>query len=93
MCVPLREAAAPECFRRLGAFTRAYGLAPDEQESFVDVLIGVRRQGSRFVRARADRGEQAFVEMWARGGEAALAASLAWLEESRAEITAAVRTG
>ena len=78
MCVPLDtddDAArlgrgGLDPFTRLRIVADSYGLLPGRTE-FLDIIATSIATGGEFVRARVERGEQAFIEMWeAIGGQA-----------------------
>ena len=53
---------------RLRVVVDAYGCSPAERGAFFDHLAGQIERGGEFVARRVAAGEQAFIEMWEKGG-------------------------
>jgi hypothetical protein len=76
---------------RFARFASAYGLAPEDAEATVDVMIETRAVGRRFVRRHMGAGERAFIEMWEQAGGAARdRRNDEWVAEHRSAMVAAL---
>ena len=98
MCVPLGSRADTagiggppvDPVARLRVVVDAYGLPPDRRP-FVEAIDDALAVGDRFVQARADAGDPAFVEMWAqRGGDEYAQRRRAWFEAHRDLLSTAL---
>ena len=77
---------------RLATFAGAYGVDAQQADEFVDVVLETRRIGISFVRARAESGQEPFVEEWSRrGGDERMTVDDAWIAETKPSIVRAVR--
>jgi hypothetical protein len=97
MCVPTDPDSsifgwAPnDAVARLRLVADAYGCAAADRAELLDHVAGQIARGGAFVAARVAAGEQAFVEMWEKGGGMArFDRRRAWFAEQRGRFEAAL---
>ena len=77
---------------RLGILTRAYGLAPERAEEFLDVLVEERAHSAANIRSEIAAGNASWVRNWAAaGGDERAAEDDAWIVRNRAALVRAIR--
>jgi hypothetical protein len=82
---------ALDAVERFGRFARAYGVAPEDAETLVDVVVEERAQAIANIRGEIEQGNEVWVEQWRdAGGDADAAVDDAWLAEQRGALIEAV---
>lgn len=79
---------------RLRIVADSYGVPSGRpREEFLDHVVAGIHRGGAFVLARVARGEQAFIDMWERGGgQERVDRRIAWIDSVREELFSALST-
>jgi hypothetical protein len=89
MCIP--AGPHPRADARLRLVADAYGLDAAGRAELLECLADQIARGGEFVRRRVEAGEQAFIEMWERGGGMAFFdARRRWFADARPLLEAAL---
>jgi hypothetical protein len=75
---------------RFGLLARAYGVAPADAETLVDIVFEERAHALANVRAEVASGNPVWVEQWDEAEEARAAVDDAWLAANRDALVAAI---
>lgn len=76
---------------RLGLFSRAYGVRPDQAEELLSIIFAEREQSTARIRSEIAAGDPVWADHWREsGGDEQAAADDAWLQANRDALVAAV---